>query len=69
MRTLTMTFDMESGSTKTYTLQDPRADLTQDEVRATMQKMIAKKAVAVGEDHPTGIKDAYIRVSDREELA
>ena len=34
-----------------------------------MQKMVDKKAVAVGDDHATEIKEAYIRISDREELA
>ena len=69
MRTLTMTFNMESGSTKTYTLQDPIEGLTEDAVRTVMQKMIDKKAVASGEEYATEIKEAYIRISDREELA
>ncbi len=69
MRTLTMTFNLESGSTKTYTLQDPIEGLTEDAVKGAMQKMVDKKAVAVGDDHATEIKEAYIRISDREELA
>ena len=69
MRTLTMTFKMETGSTKTYTLQDPAEGLTDAAVRTVMQKMIDKEAVSVSGEHAKEIKEAYIRISDREELA
>ena len=69
MRTLTMTFKLEAGSTKTYTLQDPAPGLTDAAVRTVMQKMIDKKAVSVGGEQATEIKEAYIHISDREELA
>ena len=69
MRTLTMMFKLEAGGTKTYALQDPAEGLTEDAVRTVMQKMIDKKAVASGEEYATEIKEAYIRISDREELA
>ena len=69
MRTLTMTFKLEAGGTKTYNLQDPVEGLTEAKVRSVMQKMLDKEAVASGEDHATEIKDAYIRVSEREKLA
>ncbi len=69
MRTLTMTFKMETGSTKTYTLQDPAEGLTDAAVRTVMQKMIDKEAVSVSGEKATEIKEAYIKISDREELA
>ena len=69
MRTLTMTFKLEAGGTKTYSLQDPVEGLTDAEVRNVMQRMIDKKVVASGEDVATEIKEAYIRISDREDLA
>ena len=69
MRTLTMTFKLEAGGTKTYNLQDPAEGLTEDAVRTVMQKMIDKKAISVGGEQATEIKEAYIRISDREELA
>ena len=59
----------DAGGTKTYSLQDPVEGLTEDAVRTVMQKMIDKKAVASGEEYATEIKEAYIRISDREELA
>ncbi|MBQ7498577.1 MAG: DUF2922 domain-containing protein [Selenomonas sp.] len=69
MRTLTMTFKLEAGGTKTYNLQDPAPGLTDEAVKTVMQKMIDKKAVSVGGEQATEIKEAYIRISDREELA
>ena len=58
-----------TASTKTYTLQDPAPGLTDAAVRTVMQKMIDKKVVSVGGEQATEIKEAYIRISDREELA
>ena len=49
--------------------QDPAPGLTDAAVRTVMQKMIDKKAVSVGGEQATEIKEAYIRISDREELA
>ena len=69
MRTLTMTFKLEAGGTKTYNLQDPAPELTDAAVRTVMQNMIDKKAVSVDGVQATEIKEAYIRISDREELA
>ncbi len=43
MRTLTMTFKLEAGGTKTYTLQDPAPGLTDAAVRTVMQKMIGQE--------------------------
>ena len=42
---------------------------TQAQVFSVMQKMIDKEAVSVGGEKANGIKEAYIRISDREELA
>ena len=69
MRTLTMTFKLETGTSKTYSLQDPVEGLTQAQVGAVMQKMIDKEAVSVSGEKATEIKEAYIKISDREELA
>ena len=69
MRTLTMTFKLDAGTTKTYSLQDPAEDLTEAGVKSVMQKMIDKEAVAVGDAKAVEIKEAYIKISDREELA
>ena len=44
-------------------------DLTDEAVKTVMQKMIDKKAVSVGGEQATEIKEAYIRISDREKLA
>ena len=69
MRTLTMTFKLETGTSKTYSLQDPVEGLTQTQVNAVMHKMIDKEAVSVSGEKATEIKEAYIKISDREELA
>ena len=69
MRTLELVFKLDDDKTKTYGLQDPKEGLTEDQARAAMQKMIDANAIAVGEAKAVAIKEAYIRVSDREELA
>ena len=69
MRTLTMTFKLATGTSKTYSLQDPVEGLTLAQVGAVMQKMIDKEAVSVSGEKATEIKEAYIKISDREELA
>lgn len=68
MKTLKMVFTLEAGANVTYTLQDPKADLTLAGVKSVMQEMIDKKAVANGDALATGIKDAYIYESSRQEL-
>ena len=68
MKSLKMVFTLEAGANITYTLQEPRADLTLGEVRSVMQQMIDKKAVSSGEALANGIKDAYIYEASRQEL-
>ena len=69
MKSLKMVFSLEAGANVTYTLQDPREDLTLDGVRQVMQQMLDKQAVVSGDSLANGIKDAYIYDASRVELA
>ena len=46
-----------------------REGLTMDEVRAVMQDMVTKQAILSGNNPVSGIKDAYLYESSRQELA
>lgn len=60
--TLNMIFNNSEGKTKTLTLDSPRADVTAEDVKHTMQEVIDKE-VYTTEDGITldTIKRAYVR--------
>ena len=70
MKTLEMVFKLDNGTAKTSPLTDPKDGLTKAEVETVMQKIIDEKAI-VNEKGAVAlsIKDAYVKVSERQELA
>ena len=66
--TLRMTFTLDNGKDKTYTLLAPKADLTAEQVGEVMGTMIAKSVVLTGGAVLENSKSAVIRKVEDEVL-
>ncbi len=69
MNTLKMVFKLSNEKTVTYSLADPKADLTGAEAAAVAQDIVDNGVIRVGTATPTAIKDIYINKSERQNLA
>lgn len=68
-RTLKIVFDLDGSKSTTIALKDPKTGLTKSETIAIADYLIAKEAVVVNGTPIASLKDAYIAISGREELA
>ncbi len=64
-----MVFKLDNEKTVTYSLADPKAELTKAEAAAVAQDIIDAGAIRVGTATPTGLKDIYVQNSSRHDLA
>ena len=68
MKELMTVFRLDDGHTYTMSLPaDLSPKTTKEQVHAWMKHMIDKDALIVGGRHIVGIKDAYVKVTGREE--
>lgn len=58
---LHMGFAFSDGKALNYLINDPKPGLSKDVVRAVMQQMLDKEAIAISGVKPTAIKEAFIR--------
>ena len=68
-KTLKIVFNLKDTKTTTYSLPDPKDDITKNAVQTAAETMLAKKFVLSGGTLATDIKDAYIANVERIELA
>jgi Protein of unknown function (DUF2922). len=66
---LQMTFVLAGGKTFTFSLANPKSDLTKAEVTTVMTQIIDKKAVLTTSGYPLGIKETLIRSTEETALA
>ena len=66
--TLRMTFNLDNGKTKTYTLAEPKSDLDAEQVGTVMGSMVAKNAVLSGGAMLESSKSAIIRTVEENVL-
>ncbi len=69
MRTLKLIFNLNNKKTMTLSLADPKEGLTEAEVTAAADEIIAQKAFLVGEAAPESVKKMFIQASSSEALA
>lgn len=67
-RVLKFSFTCSGGAVKTYTLADPKQNLTDTEVRGVMDEMIEDEVVIYNQNEATDIKDAYIYETNKIDL-
>ncbi len=67
--TLKMILSLENGKSTTISLASPRPDLTEAEVMALLDEIIAKKALISGGSHVATVKRIYIQDVDDKALA
>lgn len=67
-KTLKIAFDMSNGTTKTYSLLDPKNNLSLTEVNNFSDLVIQKNAVKVNNATISNLGDAYIEEVTRTEL-
>ena len=67
-KTLKIVFNLKDTNTATYSLPDPKDDITKDAVQTAAAAMIAKNFVLSGGTLATDVKDAYISNVERIEL-
>lgn len=60
-KTLNMRFTLTNGKATTMGLDQPKNDLSREEVEPVMQTIIDKEALLVKEATPAAIKSAVIR--------
>lgn len=65
---LKMLFTVEDGKTVTWTLENPKSNLTYDEVSEFMDAVIDAQGILYNENKATEIKDAYIYETNKIEL-
>jgi len=68
-KTLKIVFDFDGIKTATFSIADPKDDITKAAVKAATDTMVAKDFVLSGGSLATGVKDAYIENYERIELA
>ena len=64
-KTLKIVFNLKDTKTATYSLPDPKDDITKDAVQTAAAAMIAKNFVLSGGTLATDVKDAYISNVER----
>ena len=68
MKELMTVFRLDDGHSYTMSLPaELSSRTTKEQVHAWMQHIIDKDALIVGGRHIVGIKDAYVKVTDKEE--
>ena len=67
--TLKMIMTLENGKSTTLSLASPRPNLTDEEVTAVLDEIIAKKALIIGGSPVAAIKRIYIQDVDDKALA
>ncbi len=68
-RVLKIALNLPDGKTLTYSLEDPKANLTKAEVETLMNDMITESAILVNDVEPESFKKAYIYETNTVELA
>ena len=68
-KTLKIVFDIGGVRTSTFSLADPKDDITKSAVQTAATTMLAKDFVLSGGSLATDVKDAYIENYERIELA
>lgn len=68
-KTLKMTLAIGASKSVTFSLLDPREDLTKEAVTAVLEELIAKKAIVVGGSYPTAVKEVYVRSVEEKKIA
>lgn len=58
----------DTDKTVTWSIPDPKANLTKAAVLAASTEVIAKSAIKVDDDVASTLKDAYIYTTERTEL-
>lgn len=66
--TLKMVYKMDAGANVTHSMDDPKEDLTANDVKTAMTFAIDNKMVVNGDATATAIDDCYIYTTDRQEL-
>lgn len=66
---LKMVFDLDGSKTHTISLPDPKLTLTKSEAIAVADYIIAQEAITSAGLPVTALKDVYIAISGRKELA
>ena len=67
--TLKMILSLKNGKSTTISLASPRPDLTEAEVMALLDEIIAKKALISGGSYVAAVKRIYIQDVDDKALA
>lgn len=66
---LKMVFGVELSDgdkkSRTVSLEDPKTDLSADDVKAFMNKAIAKSAILISGEPATSIKEAFVEVTTK----
>lgn len=68
-RVLKIMLNLPGGKTLTYSLEDPKAGLTNAEVETLMNDMITRSAILVNNVEPESFKKAYIYETNTVDLA
>lgn len=67
--TLKLVFDLDGSKTHTISLPEPKTGLTKSETIAVADYIINQEAITSAGLPVQGLKDAYIAVNGRQELA
>jgi len=67
-KVLKVILNLPDSKTTTYSLQDPKNDLTKAEVETLFNDMITKSFIEVNSVEPTGVKRAYIYETNQIDL-
>lgn len=61
---LYLEFTLDNGNLLTLTVNNPKDDITADDIRPVMQNIVSKHAFVSGTAVPSAISDAYLRTTE-----